>query len=441
MVSALRRPKTCTEPDRRRKLSPYPSRSLAHRLELTSFVLDGKVVSNDRRGKAALRAERQAFQRHKAVCFRDATNEVFRRLRLWPLGADQSEDHRLVVRDVPEGCKRARPIVVVFEEKSRCTDALENRPGNWLIVAFDEPTAFLVATTEVDGEGHVGKSGHDGVVELDPAAQPLIERPASRFIKGPGLRREEQGIVRRVDLDIGGTEASQLRDLITKDRNDIGEEVLEACIGGLRTFRRPEIHEQAGAGQGYLCDAACAAAQINELLGGKMPFAHEPADHAEIDRPLAAPLPDGAVAMPMAPQECIDVPGAEAVYSLRHLALERKPPHFAIGHDVEPRCLLEGDGLIDGAILYGLELRVTKTPGHPVVPRFAQRDRPKKTANNIGTCRNHRTLRRSDRTNRIDAIWTLALPLFGGNSRRVANSASGQSRRFAEHPSASASRQ
>src|SRR5258707_10500762 len=150
-----------------------------------------------------------------------------------------------------------------------------------------------------------------------------------------------------------------------------------------------------------------------------MRLAQEPAAHAEIAGPRAAPLPDGAVAMPMAPQECIDVPGAEAVDSLGHLALERKPPHFAIGHDVEPRCLLEGDGLIDGAIFYGLELRVTKAPGHPVVPRFAQRDRPEKTANNIGMCRNHRTLGRSNRTNRINAIWMLALPLFGGKSRRV----------------------
>jgi hypothetical protein len=112
----------------------------------------------------------------------------------------------------------------------------------------------------------------------------------------------------------------------------------------------------------------------------------------------------------MAPQECIDIPGAEAVDSLDHLALEGKPPHFAVGHDVEPGCLLKGDGLIDGAILYGLELRVTKTPGHPVVPRFAQRNRPEETADNIGMCRNHRRLRRSDRTNRLDAIWTLAVP-------------------------------
>ena len=112
----------------------------------------------------------------------------------------------------------------------------------------------------MDSEGHVRKSRHDGVVELDPAAQPLIERPASRLIKGPGLGREEQGIVRRVELDIGGAKANQLGDLIAEDCDDVGEEVLNACICGSGPFRRPEIHEQAGAGQGYLCDAACAAA-------------------------------------------------------------------------------------------------------------------------------------------------------------------------------------
>src|SRR6516225_2172146 len=184
---------------------------------------------------------------HKAVCLHDATNEVFGRFHLRPLGADQSEDHYLIIWDVPEGCKRARPIVVVFEEKPRCTDALENRSGDWLIVAFDEPTAFLVATTEVDGEGHVGKTRHDGVVEFNSPAQPLIERPTLQFIKGPGLRCEEQRVVRRVDLYIGGTEANQLRNLITDDRDDIGEEMLQTCIRGFRTFRRPEIHEQAGA--------------------------------------------------------------------------------------------------------------------------------------------------------------------------------------------------
>jgi len=90
--------------------------------------------------------------------------------------------------------------------------------------------------------------------------------------------------------------------------------------------------------------------------------------------------------------------------SLDHLALEGKPPHFAVGHDVEPRYLLEEDGLIDGPVLYGLELGVTETPGLPLVPRFAQRDRPKKTANSIGMSRNHFRPRRLDRTNRVDTM-------------------------------------
>jgi hypothetical protein len=93
----------------------------------------------------------------------------------------------------------------------------------------------------------------------------------------------------------------------------------------------------------------------------------------------------------MAPQECIDVPRTEAIDSLRHLALERKPSQFAVRHDVESGCLLEGDGLINGVILNGLEFRVTETPSHPVVSGFAQPNWPEKTANNISMCRNHRS--------------------------------------------------
>ena len=72
--------------------------------------------------------------------------------------------------------------------------------------------------------------------------------------------REKQGIVRRIDLNIGGTKANQLRDLVTEDPDDVGEEVLEACICGLGTFRPPEVHEKTRARQAYFCYAAGAAA-------------------------------------------------------------------------------------------------------------------------------------------------------------------------------------
>src|SRR5262249_57635811 len=97
-----------------------------------------------------------------------------------------------------------------------------------------------------------------------------------------------------------------------------------------------------------------------------MPFSHEPADHAEIDRPVAASFPHGPVAMPTAPQESIDIPSAEAVDSLDHLALEGKPPHFAVGHDVEPPCLLKEHGLIDVPPLSTFNFSATQSPPPPL---------------------------------------------------------------------------
>jgi len=55
------------EPDRSRKLYRYPSRDLAHPLELKPFVVDGNAVSNDRGAKAALRAARQPFRGTKRL--------------------------------------------------------------------------------------------------------------------------------------------------------------------------------------------------------------------------------------------------------------------------------------------------------------------------------------------------------------------------------------
>src|SRR5262249_56147702 len=94
----------------------------------------------------------------------------------------------------------------------------------------------------------------------------------------------------------------------------------------------------------------------------------------------------------------MDAPGAEASDRLGHRALERKPAYFAVGHDVEPCLLLESDGRIDGAILYGFKLRVSQAPGCELVPSFAQCSRPQKTADNIGMSRNHPRLSPSDRT-------------------------------------------
>ena len=67
---------------------------------------------------------------------------------------------------------------------------------------------------------------------------------------------------------------------------------------------------------------------------------------------------------------------------------------FAIPYFASP---IVGRSVHTLSALFGL------MPGRPVAPRSAQRDRPEKTANNIGMRRNHRRFRRSDRKRRIDA--------------------------------------
>ena len=68
---------------------------------------------------------------------------------------------------------------------------------------------------------------------------------------------------------------------------------------------------------------------------------------------------------------------------------------------------------------------MTKTPGHPVAPRFAQRDRPEKTANNIGMRRNHRGSGGQIKQNA--SISTLALPCSTARFRKRVNNFSGVS--------------
>ena len=56
-------------------------------------------------------------------------------------------------------------------------------------------------------------------------------------------------------------------------------------------------------------------------------------------------------ALPLAPEKGVQVPVAEALDRLGHLALERETPHLAVGDDVDARVLLEPKRLVDGGVL------------------------------------------------------------------------------------------
>src|SRR5437773_11340448 len=93
-------------------------------------------------------------------------------------------------------------------------------------------------------EGHVRKTIHDGVVQLQASTQPSIQAPALPFIKTAGLGLEQKTVVRRVNLNVRGAQANQLFDLVTQDLNYVGEESVERRISSFRVFSIPKFGRQ-----------------------------------------------------------------------------------------------------------------------------------------------------------------------------------------------------
>ncbi len=149
-------------------LGPNGSCRLDYYPELTLLVLWGDAIANDRCGEAALRAQSEAFERHKPAGFVDPRDQVLGPFPSWCLGRDQSQHHDLVVRDRLQRLKRSRALVIVLEQESLCANLLKNRLGYEIVAALGQPPAALIPPSEVKAEGHLRESADDRVVELDP---------------------------------------------------------------------------------------------------------------------------------------------------------------------------------------------------------------------------------------------------------------------------------
>ena len=136
-------------------------------------------------------------------------------------------------------------------------------------------------------------------------------------------------------------------------------------------------------------NAPGAGAEIHELLGREEAFADKLADDPEIRRTLALPVLRPLDAVPVAPEEGVEVPAAEAPNRLGHLALEREATHLAVGNDLEPRLLLESDGPIDGAVLDLHERRGRHASGHELVPSAQELWRAQQASDDVRVGDNH----------------------------------------------------
>jgi hypothetical protein len=95
----------------------------------------------------------------------------------------------------------------------------------------------------VKAERHVRVVADHGIVELEAEFEPAIRRPAAARVElsVPGIDQER--VLRRVELDVGRSEANELVDLLAEDLGDVGEESLQARVGAVPRLRAPEIGE------------------------------------------------------------------------------------------------------------------------------------------------------------------------------------------------------
>ena len=142
--------------------------------------------------------------------------------------------------------------------------------------------------------------------------------------------------------------------IIAQDLSDVAEEVLEARVGAARTFGVVEVGEQARAGQRHLEDAVGPLPRVEQLRGREGALAAELPDDGD-RRALDLQVAE-LVGMPLAPQERVEVPLAEALDRVEELALERQAALLPVGDDGQARCLLRGDDLVDRAVLDALEV-------------------------------------------------------------------------------------
>jgi hypothetical protein len=152
---------------------PDLARGVRYELELGPLLILGEEIPFCGGSKAALRADREIFQRNEARGFINAAREVVRRFQAWQFRADQSEHDGLSFWDESQCLERARAVVVVFEQEAINFKCAEQFFGDRVVAAFRIPLAAIIATAEMDRERNAVAArraetrivGFDGVVE------------------------------------------------------------------------------------------------------------------------------------------------------------------------------------------------------------------------------------------------------------------------------------
>jgi hypothetical protein len=135
------------------------------------------VLAENRRSETTLRADAELRQGKIPARRPDAPAQVIHALKSAFFSGDQAEQDEFVFGYVLERRKRARAIVVVFEQESLYLEPLEEPATDRFVTSLGEPPAALIAASEMERESDTRQSSDDRIVELDAGREPLLQTP------------------------------------------------------------------------------------------------------------------------------------------------------------------------------------------------------------------------------------------------------------------------
>ena len=331
-------------------------------------------------------ASRSSGQNALASSIREASSSTDSRRPVF--GGHEAEHGDLVLRKRAAGARTSRNARRRTRAAAVGPDAREEALRQPVVPALDEPSARLVSTAQVHRERDTFVLPIDEVVELEAEIEPTLRRPAPARIEVAVGRVDEQRVVRRVELNVGGAQTDELVDLLAQDLGDRAEKLLEGAVGARRALRIPEVGEHAGTGERHLEHPIGPPPRVRELLGGE----EAPTTEGRLDRerrPIDVHLAE-LVRVPLAPEERVEVPLAEPFDRLRHLALEGEATHLAVRDDVEPGLLLQAKRGVDGGVLDPFELGGRQQAAVASLAGLEQISGPEQAADDVGPGLDHR---------------------------------------------------
>ena len=125
-------------------------------------------------------------------------NQLLSRLQTRLLRCDQSQDHKLVIKDILNRLNGSRAIIIVLKQEALRFYSPEKLTADRFVSSLRQPPAALIAASNMETEGDSRKTVHDRIVQLYADTEPSVETPTLTLIEAARLRIEQQAVMGRV---------------------------------------------------------------------------------------------------------------------------------------------------------------------------------------------------------------------------------------------------